>query len=129
MDGPDDRCFGCGQANHSGLRMTFRRTEEGAEADYTVPDIYNGAPTVVHGGIQAALLDEVMGICAHTLYPDDRVVTASFNLRYRQPVSTNTPLLIRGRITREEPPSLFIEAEITAAGEVLTTAEARWRRL
>ena len=130
MDGPEDRCFGCGQANHSGLRMRFRQTDEGAEADYTVGDMYNGTPGVVHGGIQAALLDEVMGICTHAAYPDDRIVTADFRLRYRRPVPTNVQLLIRGRITKDEPPSVFLEGEIVSAeGDVLTTAEARWRRL
>jgi acyl-coenzyme A thioesterase PaaI-like protein len=129
MDGPDDRCFGCGQANHAGLRMRFRKTALGAEADYTVPDDYNGTPGVVHGGIQAALLDEVMGVGVHLLYPDAPIVTASFNLRYRRPVPTNTPLVIRSRVVREEPPSVFLEGEITSDGEVLTSAEARWRIL
>jgi uncharacterized protein (TIGR00369 family) len=130
MDGPEDTCFGCGQANHSGLRMRFRRTEGGVESDYTVPDIYNGAAGVVHGGIQAALLDEVMGMAAHTKYPDVRVVTADLRLRYRRPVPTNAPLMLRSRVVREEDPSIFIEAEILSAeGETLTTAEARWRRL
>jgi uncharacterized protein (TIGR00369 family) len=130
MDGPQDTCFGCGQANHSGLRMRFRRTADGAEADYVVPDAYNGAPGVVHGGIQAALLDEVMGICAHAAYPDERVVTADLRLRYRRPVATNSPLTIRARISREEGPSLFIDGEIVdEAGDILTGAEARWRRL
>ena len=38
-DGPEDRCFGCGQRNEQGLRLKFRRSENGhVEADYLVPD-------------------------------------------------------------------------------------------
>jgi uncharacterized protein (TIGR00369 family) len=132
MDGPEDRCFGCGQSNPDGMRMRFRRTGESAvEASYEVPDRYNGAAGVVHGGIQAVLLDEVMGVAAHVTVGDRSPnVTAEFNLRYRRPVPTNTPLLVRGWLVRREEPNLFLEAEICDAdGEVLTTASARWRQL
>jgi uncharacterized protein (TIGR00369 family) len=132
MDGPQDRCFGCGQQNEHGLRMRFRETADGTiEAEYTVPDRYNGAPGVVHGGVQATLLDEVMGVAAHQAVGDRSPnVTASFNLRYRRPTPTNVPLLIRGRVVRRDDPNIFLEAEIVDAdGEVLTTAEARWKRL
>lgn len=132
MDGPRDKCFGCGQANSSGLRMRFRRTgETSVEAEYTVPDAYNGAPGVVHGGIQAALLDEVMGVAAHLAVGDNSPnVTADFNLRYRRPAPTNAPLTVRGRLVRREDPNLFLEAEVVDdSGEVLTRAEARWKRL
>jgi uncharacterized protein (TIGR00369 family) len=132
MDGERDRCFGCGQGNESGLRMTFRRTGDAScEAEYVVPDGYNGAPGVVHGGIQAALLDEVMGVSAHLAVGDNSPnVTAEFNLRYRRPTPTNTPLVIRGRLVRRDDPNLFLEGEIVDAdGEVLTRAEARWKRL
>lgn len=132
MDGPDDRCFGCGQANEIGMRMRFRKTGDASvEVEYNVPDGFNGAPGVVHGGIQAVLLDEAMGVAAHLAVGDDSPnVTADFNLRYRRPVGTNTPLKIRGRLVRRDDPHLFLEGEIVdASGEVLTRAEARWRQL
>jgi uncharacterized protein (TIGR00369 family) len=132
-DGPLDVCFGCGQRNDDGLKMAFRKTSDtSVEAEYTVPGHYCGPAGIVHGGIQAALLDEVMGTAIHVGEGDQKmhIVTASFDLRYRRPVATNTPLLIRGRVARVEEPSYFVEGEITdASGEVLTTAEARWRVL
>lgn len=132
-DGPEDVCFGCGQRNDRGLRMAFRKTSDtSVEATYVVPDHYCGAVGVVHGGIQAALLDEVLGMSVHVREDDDGldIVTAEFNLRYRRPVPTETPLVIRGRIARVEEPNYFLEGEITdASGEVLTRAGARWRRL
>ncbi len=132
MDGPEDRCFGCGQRNELGLRLTFTRNDDGSvEASYVVPDHYAGAPGVVHGGIQAALLDEVQGIAVHSAAGETaRIVTAEFNLRYRKPVASQTPLTIKGRIVRRDEPNYFTEGEILdESGEVLTRAEARWRHL
>lgn len=131
MDGPEDHCFGCGQRNELGLRLRFRTSGGEVETEYVAPRHYAGAPGVVHGGIQAALLDEVQGIAVHCAVGDQaRIVTADFRLRYRRPVPSETRLTIRGRIVRDEDPNYFTEGEITAAsGDVLTQAEARWRRL
>lgn len=132
-EGPEDVCFGCGQRNDRGLRMAFRKTSSSSmEAVYVVPDHYCGPAGIVHGGIQAALLDEVLGMSIHAGEADRRfhIVTAEFNLRYRRPVPTNTPLVISGRVVRAADPDYFVEGEITdEAGEVLTRAEARWKRL
>ncbi|MDJ0789724.1 MAG: PaaI family thioesterase [Myxococcota bacterium] len=132
-DGPEDRCFGCGQRNEDGLRLRFREIGEGqVEAEYTAPTKYDGAPGIVHGGIQATLLDEVLGLAIDrvTDVPRMDVVTADFKLRYRRPVPSGVPLRIRGRTVATEGRSFFVEGEILdAAGEVLTRAEARWVRL
>jgi len=49
------RCFGCGSGNPAGLRLEFFETEEGAEVEYAVPPHLEGAPGIVHGGIQATM--------------------------------------------------------------------------
>ncbi len=127
------RCFGCGQDNDSGLRLRFRRTGEGSvAAEYSVPDHFRGAEGVVHGGIQATLLDEVMGLAVHTMLAgtDHKIVTAELNVRYRKATPTEVPLAIRASLTRVEGTNLFLSAAITdASGEVLTEADGRWRRL
>ena len=132
-DGPDATCFGCGQANESGLRLRFLKTgDTSVEAPFEAPDHLRGAKGVLHGGIQATLLDEVMGKAAHIgLGPDDgRIVTVEFNLRYRRVVHTGTSLKIRGRLVRREDADLFLEGEIVGEDDtVLTTAEARWKKI
>jgi uncharacterized protein (TIGR00369 family) len=132
-DGPDATCFGCGQANESGLRLRFRKTgDSSVEAPFDAPDHLRGAKGVLHGGIQATLLDEVMGKAAHVgLGPDDgRIVTADFNLSYRRVVHTGTALTVRGRLVRREDSNLFLEGEIVDETDtVLTTAQARWKKI
>lgn len=129
----DGRCFGCGQDNESGLRLRYRRTGEGSvEAEYSVPEHFRGADGVVHGGIQATLLDEVMGLAVHSMLAaeDHKIVTAELNVRYRKATPLETPLLIRASLVRVAGSNLFITGAIVdAAGDVLTEADARWRRL
>ena len=132
-DGPDDRCFGCGHQNEHGLKLRFRVTENReVEAEYTAPEAFCGAPGVVHGGIQAALLDEVLGIAAHVGDPaeDVDIATVDFRIRFRRPTPANAPLMVRGRLMRVEGRDYFVNGEIVASdGEILTRAEARWRRI
>lgn len=132
-DGPEDRCFGCGQRNERGLKLVFRVGDDRrVEADYSAPDELCGAPGVVHGGVQAALLDEVMGMAAHAGAAVEGLdlATVDFRLRFRRPTPANAPLKLRGRLLRVEGRDYFVEGEILdARGEILTRAEARWKRI
>lgn len=135
-DGPEATCFGCGHANDRGLRLVFTRTgQRTVEARFRAEPHWCGSPAVVHGGIQAALLDEVMGMAGHLAFDDEpegtaEIVTADFRLRYRRPVPVAAPLLLLGELRRVEGRDVFVEGEIRdEAGELLTRGEARWRRL
>ena len=90
-----------------------------------------GAPGVAHGGIQAALLDEAMGMAIQTGSEEEAyVVTAEFKLRYRRPVPVGEPLVVRGELQRREGRDAWVEGAIVGAdGERLTVAEARWRQI
>ncbi|MBI5947237.1 MAG: PaaI family thioesterase [Chloroflexi bacterium] len=130
----DAHCFGCGPANPEGLHIDVRRVGEHAvEATYTVPPHYCGATGVVHGGIQATVLDEVMGKAAQTALPDGdarRIVTAEIALRFRRSAPTGRPLVVRAHVARIEGSNVFIEAALCdESGDELTTATARWKIL
>ena len=133
IDRPGNLCFGCSPFNEAGLQMRFRQVAPGVvESHYTVDDHLRGAPGVVHGGIQAVLLDEAMGVAIHGPDDDDEtfVVTAEFKLRYRRPVPTGAPLVVRGKLLRREGRDCFVEGAILdEAGARLTIAEARWRQI
>jgi acyl-coenzyme A thioesterase PaaI-like protein len=130
----DDTCFGCGEANPAGLQMAFRRVAPHVvESEFAVPAHLCGAPTVVHGGIQATILDEVIGKAAHTAFsPDDprRVVTVEFSLRYRRPAPIATPIIARAEMVRVDGADVFLRGELLGSdGTVFTTAEARWKAI
>jgi acyl-coenzyme A thioesterase PaaI-like protein len=131
-DEPYDRCYGCGQGNPNGLRLRFEHRDGSAECVYTAAQHFAGAPGVIHGGAQAAMLDEVMGHAIHLgdVDPDLDVVTVEMTLRYRRPAPVGVPLTLRGRLVRSEGRDFLVAGEILGAnGEVLTSAESRWRRI
>jgi acyl-CoA thioesterase FadM len=73
-----------------------------------------------------------MGLAAHTAFAaeDHKIVTAELNVRYRKPAPIETVLTVRGHLNRIAGSNLFFTGEIMdAKGEVLTEADARWRRL
>lgn len=128
-------CFGCGPDNPQGLRVrAFERGDGWVAAEVELPEHFHGGPGIAHGGIQATVLDEVMGYAVHAAI-DDRgheyaIVTVELSLRYRRPAPVEAPLLAVARATKVDAPSICVEAELRdARGTVLTTARARWRIL
>ena len=98
---PNSRmCFICGLENPIGLHLHFYETEPGTvESIYSAPDHFQGFPGVLHGGIVAAILDEVS---ARTLIGTDAensrfMFTAKLELKYRRNVPINRALRIIGR--------------------------------
>ena len=144
FDAPDNLCFGCSPHNERGLQLAFNRVGDGAvQVSYTAPDHTCGAPGVIHGGIQAALLDEAIGFA---VYAHDhpagtpgatggalarrKVVTVEFDLRYRRPAPVGVALTVRAEVVHVRDRDYLAVGEILDAGDtVLTTATARWRRL
>ena len=131
-----ETCFGCGADNPRGLHFAYRDLDDcAAEIDYTFDEAFSGEPGIVHGGLQATMLDEVLGHVAHRRVAEElgrraTIVTADFELKYRAPCPTLEPVKARARIARIAWPSLFVEGEICSSdGNVLTSATARWRVL
>lgn len=123
-------CFGCGSENPDGLRLAFVETERGrVECRYAVPAHFRGPEGVIHGGIQATLLDETLGFAIESQLGvgDVELVTATFSLDYKRAAPIDTLITIRGSFDRTEGRSHFARGEIVdGAGQVCTTATARW---
>jgi acyl-coenzyme A thioesterase PaaI-like protein len=106
-------CFVCGLDNHHGLQLSFYHDESGTVfAEATVPDQFQGYPGTVHGGIVAALLDEVATRAAMVEDPNEFKVTARMTLRYRKKVPTGEPLQMIGWIEHEGGRASKASAEI-----------------
>ena len=129
------RCFGCGPSNDQGLRLQFLRHEDGTvETRHRTAAHHCGLDTVVHGGIQASILDEVMGVAAQLSLPEGATnracVTAEMHLSYRAPVPMADEVVARARLVRVEGRDVHVEAAIVdAEGNELTRAVSRWRQL
>ena len=69
-------------------------------SEYTVAARYQSYPGIVHGGILASMLDEVVGRVAMIGDHHHFMVSVNLQVLYRHPVPVETPLKVRGRIVR-----------------------------
>jgi uncharacterized protein (TIGR00369 family) len=97
---PNSRmCFLCGLQNPVGLKLAFYEDAEAGQvrAKCSVPDEFQGYPGIVHGGIVAAILDEIAGRAVMLDGSDENMMaTLRLTVRYRHPTPTETPLTAVG---------------------------------
>jgi len=106
-----NRCFGCGQANVTGLRLEFLLAEDGTVVCLpTIPDSFEGPAGYLHGGIIATLLDEAMSksVRARGL----TAMTRQMEVEYLRPVHSGAPIRLEGRLVRSEGRKHWSEARI-----------------
>jgi acyl-coenzyme A thioesterase PaaI-like protein len=93
-------CFGCSPENPYGLHMTFYTDGEALYSWVTLPDYLCGWKNVIHGGIQATILDETMGwaaLCLTKRIP----LTKETTLAFRRPVLLDRgELLVESRVVQ-----------------------------
>lgn len=122
----DGNCIACGPESTIGLHMRFSTAEDGSvESHFSVPPAYQGWRDIVHGGIVALLLDEAMAYAAGACGVVG--VTAELKLRFRKPVPTGDPLVVRGSVSWRRRDVLGVLASVSdAAGRLLASAEGRF---
>jgi acyl-coenzyme A thioesterase PaaI-like protein len=91
-------CFGCGEHNPAGLKLKFTKDGETLRTEFKPDKMHQGWPGLLHGGIVATLLDEVMSNVAYAT--GQTCLTAEMNLRQRKPIDINETLVITAWITR-----------------------------
>jgi acyl-coenzyme A thioesterase PaaI-like protein len=121
-----DRCFGCGPAHPSGLRVRVFAADDGVLSPIVVPRVYEGPPGAAHGGIVAAYLDEILG-GAVVRATGKIVVTGELTVRYVRPTPTETPLLGRGRVVGDHGRYVDVEGSLEEFGAARVVATARGR--
>ena len=93
-------CFVCGQDNVIGLNLNFQSDGEVTRTTWISDRRHEGYKGIVHGGLLAAVLDEVMIKAA--LAKDIRCVTASMEVKYKAPAEVGDELQFEGRITEQK---------------------------
>ncbi len=89
-------CFVCGDKNPAGLQVKFYADENGAIGEYTAQEQFQGYHGILHGGITAALLDEIMIKAVFAL--DVVVVTAEMTARFKRPIRTGQKVTFAAKI-------------------------------
>jgi acyl-coenzyme A thioesterase PaaI-like protein len=121
-----NHCFVCGRKNPFGLQLEFYETGPGeVTVEYIVPEQYQGYPGLVHGGVVAAMLDEVTGRTHMGGDPPRFMFTAHLDIRYRKNVPIGQPLRIVGHAGKSHARSAVATGEIYGPdGTILAEAEA-----
>ena len=130
-----DRCFGCSASNEKGLRLAFFKYEDGTiETRHRTAQHHCGFDTVIHGGIQAAILDEVMGVAAQSSLPpeapDLACATAEMHLTYLRPAFIDDEVIGRAWVVGVKDRDVHVQGVLLSSEMAeLTTAESRWRQM
>ncbi len=122
-----DVCFACGRKNPQGLKLRFRFEGDDYVTEFTPRDEHQGWSGMVHGGLTATLLDEVMTRLCWERGLD--VATAELHVRYHQPIPVGRRTTTRGRIRRRRGRLVEAAAEVYLEdGTVAASAEAKLLR-
>jgi len=107
----DDRPVS-GRSSPWGLDPDVRRVGDEIEATVTLRSAHEGAPARSHGGIVAALLDDVYGfVLALHQTPG---FTGELTIRYVAPTPLHVPLVCRVRLASREGRKMFMTGELVA---------------
>ena len=103
-------CFVCGSVNPIGLHLEFWMDDEQVWTDFTAGPEHQGYPGVMHGGLVATILDEIMGRAAalKKLW----MFTAKMEIAYRKPVPLGQPLRAVSRIDEMRGSRMLASAHI-----------------
>ena len=113
-----------GRSSPWGLDIEVRRNGEEVVAAFTLRAAHEGAPGRSHGGIVAALFDDVYGFVLQMRA--EVAFTGELWLRYEAGVPIGEPLSCRVRLDRQDGRKLYMTGELTVVttGQVLTRSTA-----
>ena len=119
----DQMCFACGTKNPDGLQLRFQlEGDNEIRTEYIVPKKFQGFKDIVHGGIMATILDEVM---VNLFYLKGiKVITARLDVRLKKPAKVGERLSFRGWFIREAGRTVDAQAEVRNQ-EGIVVAEAK----
>jgi acyl-coenzyme A thioesterase PaaI-like protein len=117
-----DECFVSGPWNPLGIAIEVHREGDEAVAEVSLGSAFEGAPGRSHGGIVAAIFDDVLGYLLTLL--QEPGFTGELTVRYHAATPIGQPLEFRARVVEREGRRVRTAAEATADGTLVASAEA-----
>jgi acyl-coenzyme A thioesterase PaaI-like protein len=93
-------------------------------SEIAVPEVYQGYPGIVHGGIVSAMLDEVVGRVSMIEDHHHFMFSVKLEVKFRRTVPTQTPLRLIGRLVRLRGRLGKAVGELRLAADDILLAEA-----
>ncbi len=113
-------CFGCAPENKNGLQLVFYEDGDDVITEWQPEHIYEGFHNVLHGGIQATLMDEIANWVV-VVKTETSGMTVELNTKFHKAVmiEDSKPITIRARLTEKDRKKAHIHAQIyNFAGEL-----------
>jgi acyl-coenzyme A thioesterase PaaI-like protein len=111
-----------GAANPMGLSAQLWRDGDVACMRVTLGRAFEGAPGRAHGGVVAALLDEVMGLM--NIIHGSMAFTAQLDITYHAPTPVEEEIVARAWLVRRDERKHFVEATLHAGDVLVASAKA-----
>ncbi len=111
-----------GGANPMGLAAQLWRDGDTACMRVALGKAFEGAPGRAHGGVVAALFDEVMGLM--NMIHGAMAYTAQLDVTYLAPTPVGEPIVARAWLARQDDRKQFVEATLHADDLLVATAKA-----
>lgn len=122
-----DECVVCGPWNPLGIGIEVTRDGDEAVASVVLGHAFEGGPGMAHGGVVAALFDDLLGYLL-TLHRFP-AFTGELLVRYHRPTPVDRRLQLRGRVAEQQGRQLVTAGAIRVDGLVVATAEATFVRI
>ncbi len=120
-------CFGCSPNNSFGLKLNFVEDGEFLVAEWTPDANFSGYKNILHGGIQATLLDEIASWVVQIKLRTSGF-TGSLNMRYRKPVYVDEgAIIIKAKLEKQVKKLAYIHAWLyNSKGELGSEADLKY---
>ena len=120
-------CFVCGESNPLGLKLRFETDGRIVQTRFRPRPEHIGFKNVVHGGLIATVLDEIM-VWACAVHTRKFAFCAEFNVRFLNPLLPGEEVVVTGEMTANRKSRIF-EAKAAvrdASGESLAEATGKY---
>ena len=123
-------CFGCGEKNPLGAKLNFYKLSENSiGSTYFVPKYWGGWGTIVHGGLQTVLMDEVAGWAVVALL-QEACLTINVELQFLKPLYIEKETEIIGEIIENHERDIIVKSYIeNVMGEICTQGLFTFRKV
>jgi len=120
-------CFVCGDANAIGLNLRFETEGNIVRTRFTARPEHIGFKQVVHGGIIATLLDEIM-VWACAVNTKRFAYCAEMTVRFLNPLRPGEEVIATGELSANRRNKIFdAKAELKdSTGKILATATGKY---
>lgn len=131
---PGNICFGCGRANHDGLKISSFWEGEEAHCIWISQAKYQGWKGVLNGGILATIID-CHTMCTAMAYayksenrtldsdPVYRYATGTLTVKYLKPTLNDEPVTLKAKVIETKGRKTVLKCDVISNGELTAQAD------